>query len=146
MSSVPASLSFITIFFLHHLIHHEQLFLAGNSDSATIAEAFQSIAFALCSGLSHRAPQHYTSYAKNAGSQSIFIIKRSFNAENYLIIYLYTCFYILWIPELQIKNFTHMCLHFDALSIGFPQSPSVTARCFVLFQQPLSRHHNRCNK
>lgn len=32
-------------FFIHHLIHHEKIFLAGNSDSAMICEAFRFIAF-----------------------------------------------------------------------------------------------------
>lgn len=35
-------------FFIHHLIHHEKIFLAGNSDSAMICEAFRFIAFSLC--------------------------------------------------------------------------------------------------
>lgn len=39
---------FIPFFFIHHLIHHEKIFLAGNSDSAMICEAFQFIAFSLC--------------------------------------------------------------------------------------------------
>lgn len=53
-------------FFIHHLIHHEKIFLAGNSDSALICEAFQFIAFSLCWGLRCGAPlflqlwPHYT--------------------------------------------------------------------------------------
>lgn len=76
-----------------------------------------------------------------------FIIITMFNAENYLITNLYTWFYVLGFTDLQRKNpTTLMRLRFDAFLIGLPQRTCVTAHCFVLFHQSLSRYHKRCNK
>lgn len=87
---------FITIFFLRHLIRHEKIFLAGNSDSAMIGEAFQFIAFSLCwdldarAAFSHSAPCIYTTtQAKNAWAPNSFItIKKSWMLS-YLYIYMW---------------------------------------------------------